>query len=95
MRLGPFVVALALLFFALPPPPSLPPPGHSGLFAPGPELVPKAGAPAAALGFLAVALAAARAAGAARPTRGRPRRPPLLPERRRYLVLGRLLLEGG
>jgi len=95
VRLGPLFVALALLFLALPAPAPAPPPVSSGLFAPGPELVAKAGFVGAALGALALAAGVLGAGLWRRRFFARLRLPPPRPERRRYLLLSRLLLEGG
>ncbi len=95
VRLGSLFVALALLFLALPAPAPAPPPVSSGLFAPGPELVAKTGLVGVALGALAL-VAGGLGGGAWRGTsRARLRLLPPRPERRRYLFLSRLLLEGG
>jgi len=89
-------LVFAALFLFLPPPPAVPPAGKSGLFPGGLELTSPTTPPAPApLGPLAGVFFPAflrRRAGAARPRLARGGR---RPERRRYLVLGRLLLEGG
>ena len=95
LRLGPWALALALFFLGLPPLPALPAAEASGLFAPGPALTSKLQLPLWGWGLFL-------AAGSARPALRRAPKAPLRlilapprPERRRYLRLGRLLLEGG
>ncbi len=95
VRLGSLFVALALFFAALPTPAPSPPPSPSGLFAPGPELVSKAGLAGGALAALALAAGGLGGGAWRRTPRARLRLPPPRPERRRYLFLSRLLLEGG
>ncbi len=94
-RLGPLALILTLFFLGLPPLPAVPAAGASGLFAPAPELAPKAQLPLWGWGFLdrlpgARPLLRRSPAAPGRRPLSRPR-----PERRRYLRLGRLLLEGG
>ena len=93
--LGPLALALALLFLGLPPLPVVPSTGTSGLFAPAPEIAPKAQFPLWGLGVFLASGSARPALRRAPEARLRPVIAPPRPERRRYLRLGRLLLEGG
>jgi len=93
--LGPLALAAALLFLGLPPVPALPASGASGLFAPAPELAPKAQLPLWSLGLFFLDSGARPPIWRSWEVRLQKALPPPRAERRRYLRYGRLLLEGG